>query len=362
VGFGNFKYVYPRYRDRGEWALSGLNTRVEQAHSEYLQIFSEVGFIGFLAFLGVLVGIARLAFRVLREGDLERRFWLGLGLMMGIGATLVQAFFDFNLQNPASGVTFWVLVGFLEIVERSAMRDRGCPAPPSHTFYLRAKWVRGAVLTGTTLLLILGVYLSLRPLIADYYLRQARFDFEMRDWHGTIGNLMRANRFAPHHFDVAFTLGQTFESIKEYEQAATFYRKAIDLYPYFIEARNNLGAVYIRLGMIDEAIEEFKGAIDINPYHPGLHNNLGYLYSKRNLLKEALQEYQKTLGLDPNNPEVHKNLGLLYYYRLGDLFKAKTYWERYLVLNPEDPQNASLRQKIEEIERRRTPLKRSSVP
>ena len=35
---------------------------------------------------------------------------------MGILATLVQSFFDFNLQNPASGVLFWIAVGFLEVL------------------------------------------------------------------------------------------------------------------------------------------------------------------------------------------------------------------------------------------------------
>jgi tetratricopeptide (TPR) repeat protein len=147
-------------------------------------------------------------------------------------------------------------------------------------------------------------------------------------------------------------LGQTREQLKDYEGAVEAYQRCIALHPYFVEARNNLGAVYIKLGWIDEAIEEFKGAIEINPYHPGLHNNLGYLYNKRNLLKKAVEEYQKVLDLDPENAEVHKNLGLLYFYKLKDYPKAKKYWEKYLVLNPNDPQNGSIRNKIEEIKRR----------
>ena len=106
VGFGNFKYVYPRYRDRVEWALSGLGTRVEQAHNEYLQILSEVGLIGFLAFLWILAGIGRMAVEIIRMNDFSPRKMTGLALMMGIIAGLLQSFFDFNLQNPASGVTF----------------------------------------------------------------------------------------------------------------------------------------------------------------------------------------------------------------------------------------------------------------
>ena len=161
--------------------------------------------------------------------------------------------------------------------------------------------------------------------------------------------------FLPHNFDVYFHLGQTCDLAKDYDRAVIYYKKALRLHPYFIEARNNLGAVYIRLGLIDEAIEEFKESIELNPYYPGSHNNLGYLYSKRNLFKQALDEYQKTLELDPENPEVHKNLGLLYYYKFRDYPKAKKYWERYLILNPGDPQNPTIREKVEEMEKGHRP-------
>ena len=68
-------------------------------------------------------------------------------------------------------------------------------------------------------------------------------------------------------------------------------------------------------------------------------------------MKLALDEYRKTLVLDPNNPEVHKNLGILYYYKIGDFLKAKVYWERYLALNPQDLQNPSIRQKVQDIQK-----------
>ena len=352
VGFGNFRYIYPRYRDRGEWELSGLNTRVDQAHSEYLQVFSEVGLIGLLAFLWILAGIGRMAGGLLGSGDFSPRFLKGLGLAMGIGASLIQALFDFNLQNPASGVTFWIAVGFLEVVYQSAKKVRGEPAPLPFRCSISMKMARGVIAAGVLVGLGIGVYFSLRPAIGDFYLKRGRLQADMKDWGAAFNDFERASHFSPHNVDVHFHLGQTCDAVRDYERAVQYYQKTIDLHPYFVEARNNLGASYIKLGLIDAAIEEFKGAIEINPYHPGMHNNLGYLYSKRNLLKQALDEYQKALALDPENPEVHKNLGLLYYYKLVDYPKAKKYWERYLALNPEDPQNPLIRQKIEEIGRR----------
>lgn len=351
VGFGNFKYVYPRYRDRSEWALSGLSTRVEQAHNEYLQILSEVGLIGFLAFLWILAGMGKMAFEIVRLKDFSPRGMMGLALMMGMIATLVQSFFDFSLQNPASGVTFWIAVGFLEVIYRSEREAHGhADSPPFH-FSISSKRLRKVIAIVTLMCLPAGVYYSLRPAIGDFYLKKGRIFSEMKDWESAFYCFEKASFFSPHNFDIAFHLGQTCDWAKDYERAVTYYKNALRLHPYFIEARNNLGADYIRLGSIDEAIDEFKESIELNPYYPGSHNNLGYLYSKRNLFRQAIDEYQKTLDLEPQNPEVHKNLGLLYYYKLRDYSKAKKYWEKYLTLNPEDPQNPTIQQKIEEIKK-----------
>ena len=350
-GFGNFKYVYPRYRDRGEWTLSGLNTRVEQAHNEYLQILSEVGIIGFLVFAWILFMVGRMSFQMIRKEDFDRPFLVASALTMGILATLLQSLFDFNLQNPASGVTFWMAVGFLEVVYFSAGKARGQTAAPPVSFSIGSKVLRGGIALTVLACLAVGIFFSVRPAVGDYYLKWGRYLADSSDWEGAGWCFERAKDFSPHHFDVYFNLGQTRERLKDYEGAAEAYRTCISLHPYFIEARNNLGAVYIKLGQLDEAIEEFKGAIEINPYYPGLHNNVGYLYSKRNLFKKALEEYQEVLELDPENAEVHKNLGLLYFDKLKDYAKAREYWERYLVLNPNDPQNDMIRKKIEETKK-----------
>ena len=352
VGFGNFKYIYPRYRDRGEWALSGLNTRVEEAHNEYLQIFSEVGIIGFLAFVWILFLIGSMSLWMIQKGDLNRSFFIALALMMGMMATLVQSLFDFNLQNPASGVTFWIAVGFLEVIYHTIQKKKNHAVDSPLMISIRSKIVKGVIGSFIFACLIIGIIYSVRPAIGDYYLKCGRTYMDVRNWERAFFNLEEARVYAPYHFDIYFHLGQTSDQLKGYERAVQAYQRCIALHPYFIEARNNLGATYIKLGWIDEAIEEFKGAIEINPYHPGLHNNLGYLYSKRNLLNEALGEYQKTLELDPENAEVYKNLGLLYFYKLRDYPEAQKYWERYLVLNPGDPQNELIRNKIEEIKKR----------
>ena len=342
VGFGNFRYAYPRYRDRAEWALSGLDTRVDEAHNDYLQVFSEVGIVGFVVFLWILFLLGRMAWKSLRGEAETRRFSIGLACVMGILATLVQCLFDFNLQNPASGLMFWTVVGFLEVV------SRGGP-PTSLTFSIPSRVIRWVTACGIVVAFAIVTSFAVGSLAGDYYLKEGRTSMVEGDWKRAFENFQKASRFIPRQADVFFHLGQCLTQLKDYEGAIEAYNRCITLHPFFIEAMNNLGTVYIKVGRIDEAIGEFERCIGINPYHPGLHNNLGYLYSKRGSLDKALESYQKALSLDPDYMETHKNIGILYFYKRNEPLKAKSHWEKYLARNPDDPQAHVLRREIEGI-------------
>ncbi len=342
VGFGNFKYVYPRYRDLKEWTISGFETRVEEAHNEYLQVFSEVGFLGFFAFMFIIFRILKMSWELFLKESFNQTLLLSIALSIGILSTLIQCLFDSNLQNPASGITFWSSVGFLEILYQREKPSRmvqliNFEGRPFFK-YLFALGILGS--------LILGVCLSIKPLIGDYYLKAGRSSMIIGDWKGALHYFERSKRFSTYNFDIFFHLGQTYEQLKDYEKAIESYQRSISLHPFFIEAKNNLGVLYLKTGMIDEAVEEFKNAIEINPYHPNLHNNLGYLYSKIYLFNEALKEYLKAIELDPNIPELYKNIGLLY-YKIGDYEKSKFYINKYLLLNPFDSEKEPLEKIIE---------------
>ena len=340
VGFGNFRYAYPRYRDRAEWALSGLNTRVDEAHNDYLQVFSEVGIVGFVVFLWILFLLGRMAWKGLQGEAGTRRFSIAQACVMGILATLVQCLFDFNLQNPASGMMFWSVVGFLEVVS--------APRTPL-TLSIPSRVIRCVIACGIVVAFAIATSFAVKSVAGDYYLKEGRTSMVGGDSERAFENLQKASRFTPRQADVFFHLGQSLVQLKDYEGAIEAYNRCIALHPFFIEAMNNLGTVYIKVGRIDEAIGEFERCIDINPYHPGLHNNLGYLYSKRGSLEKALESYRKALALDPDTMETHKNIGILYFYKLKEPRKAKSHWEKYLARNPDDPQADLLRREIEGI-------------
>jgi O-antigen ligase len=92
------------------------NKTVIYAHNDYLQLLIETGWIGFIALLGsFLVFLVRCARRIhkldFREYPLH--FYLAVGAFSGLVSIAVHSLFDFNLQIPADGLYFVVLIAIL---------------------------------------------------------------------------------------------------------------------------------------------------------------------------------------------------------------------------------------------------------
>lgn len=94
------------------------------------------------------------------------------------------------------------------------------------------------------------------------------------------------------------------------ERSITHYRKAIEIYPNFLMARNDLGVQLMMLGQLDDAAEELRMATTIDPkaFNPRL--NLGIVLVKQHNFAEGATELRKASSLDPTSASVHFYLGL----------------------------------------------------
>ena len=94
------------------------------------------------------------------------------------------------------------------------------------------------------------------------------------------------------------------------DQAISHYRKALEIFPNFLMARNDLGAQLMAQGKLDEAAEELRMAIAIDPkaFNPRL--NLGMVLVKQHLFADAAAELRKALSLDATSASAHFYLGL----------------------------------------------------
>ena len=92
--------------------------------------------------------------------------------------------------------------------------------------------------------------------------------------------------------------------------AITHYRKAIEIYPNFLTARNDLGAQLMTQGKLEEAAEELRAAIAIDPkaFNPRL--NLGMVLVKQHNFVEGATELRTALSLDSTSASAHFYLAL----------------------------------------------------
>ena len=94
-------------------------------------------------------------------------------------------------------------------------------------------------------------------------------------------------------------------------------RRAVAIYPDYLEARNDLGAQLLEQGHLDEASKELAAALKIDPkaFNPTL--NLGIVQVRQNNFTEGLGTLEKALSLDSTSPTAHLYVGIAAVH-LGD--------------------------------------------
>ena len=130
-------------------------------------------------------------------------------------------------------------------------------------------------------------------------------------------------------------LGQVFDRLERYDEAARCYEAAIELDPGYAEATNNLGYVLARQDRLTEAEILYRKAIDLDPEYAEPHANRGNLLKDRGELDAAIDCYRRAIELRPDLSALHSNLLLTLHYHPGcspaDLAREHRAWaERHV--------------------------------
>lgn len=132
-------------------------------------------------------------------------------------------------------------------------------------------------------------------------------------------------------------LGEMYESVRDYNNAAEAYGKAAAMAPRNTAIGLRLAGIYELAGKYEAAANEYKRVISISPETVTSYSRLAYILSeKAGKPEEALKYGLKGASINPEDAEAKDALGWTY-YRLGrfkDSINAYNGIEKAAITNP----------------------------
>jgi O-antigen ligase len=102
---------FPSITDIPEALVPGKSTDINHAHSNYLQILSTLGIVGFLSFLALLVVSLMVALKQSKDGAWSGG--VGLGAFAALISLMVAGLFEYNFGAGQVKLAQWFLIGAL---------------------------------------------------------------------------------------------------------------------------------------------------------------------------------------------------------------------------------------------------------
>lgn len=137
-------------------------------------------------------------------------------------------------------------------------------------------------------------YIHAKNNLGAVYLKQGKWALAIHYFKDVAENILYATP------EIAFSnLGWSYFHQKMYEEAKTYFRKALKIKPGFLNAVHGLSSVYIETGFHTQAIDLLQQALKENPTAAILHSDLAGVYDVLNLPDNAKKSWNTVLELEP---------------------------------------------------------------
>jgi O-antigen ligase len=239
IGPGAFGSIYPKYK-------TARTEEAQLAHNDYLQMWSDSGVAGFVAFALLWMVAVRDAFRLARQraGDAA-----ALAICAAIAAWTIHGLFDFDLYVPGLAVPAFLFLGMLqglkELPQLKSVTPRG-----------RAKWIVGIACAAVASSL---VWIQSRSLAANIAYGNARTFRQAAE-------AFRAARLAPRNSRYQSVAGDAALHAGKFEEAIQFYRVAVQNDPCRASHHWRLARALATAHVLNnDALNELRQAVALNP-------------------------------------------------------------------------------------------------
>ena len=140
---------------------------------------------------------------------------------------------------------------------------------------------------------------------------------------------------------------------KRFTEAVPLYRELLAAFPRSTVLACELGLIEMALGRTGDATAHLKLALDRSPGNTHALLGLANLAVSRQDYRAAEGFLLDVLKVDPDDVEANFDLGAIYFQNLDEKPKAVRYWQRFVELQPQDPEAPRLRALIEQTKQTR---------
>ena len=123
AGLDAFAFAFPKY---DTW---NGHFRVEQAHSDYLQILADAGIAGFVCAAAFIFLLFKNGLKTVRQSSDSFRRNTAVGALAGCCGILIHSFFDFPLRTPSNALFFLTLTVLATVSNSAPLRWPVLPMP-----------------------------------------------------------------------------------------------------------------------------------------------------------------------------------------------------------------------------------------
>ena len=349
-GMGAFLLAHPQFRPPAanlyRW---GRDEHFDiHPHNEWLDVAVEVGLLGLILYVLVIVCACGNAWRWLAVNRGNPDAWAVQAALAGVVTLQVQAMFGVGLRYWDLAPFYWALIGVL-------LATRPIDLPPADTQpHASRPWIRWG---GSVVCIALWLALPVRGYAAQVLTLRAR-RAERHDV--AAGHYLRAMELASYYVDAvrlrvmlakAYLRGRDSQA---QQMALESYKAADALAPGFERSKLHIAALYRRQGRDKEAVRWLETYVQQNPHLPiawlelsKAREAIGDREAQRRRWPPAATAYRRAFRDAPTNLHAAAKLALAE-AQSGHGAEARR-WLRWLGLR--DIRTEDLRETIRQAER-----------
>ena len=156
----------------------------------------------------------------------------------------------------------------------------------------------------------------------------------------TAGNFRDAlaaiqDQYQSDSYDFNIRCGWLNYNLGEHPKSAGYYKKAIEILPYSLEARFGYVLPLAALGKWNEVLGTYESMLRIDPKNTVVHYRMGAINYERKNYQTAYDHLEQVINLYPNDYDSNLLFAWIN-FQMGKLKEAKVLFNKVLLIKPGD--------------------------